>query len=190
MDSELLKVIEQEAHAERQRILDEAEMEAKKILAQAQAQASELKAKQQVLLETEGKMALTKAKSTANLEASARILSAKDRIVEEVFQKATEQVQSMDKAKRQKLIKSLLTEACAQFEPGMVITVSKEDLSLVQQLMKELKLDAKVEAGAGVSSGVIVSNPQGTSVVLNRVSDRMARARPALVSEISKTLWG
>jgi V/A-type H+-transporting ATPase subunit E len=189
MDSELLKVIEQEAQAEKQRILAEAESEAGKITGQAQAQADELKARQQAQLEAEGKMIIAKARSAANLEASARILSAKDRIVEGVFQKAAGQVGSLDKAKRQKLIKNLMAEACAQFGPGMVITVAKDDLATAQQLAKELKLDAKVEAGE-VSDGVIVSNTQKTAVVLNRFSDRMSRAHPALVSEISKILWG
>jgi len=190
MESELLKLIETEAQAEQQRILDSARQGARDILDKARTQAAQMKEAQQALLTAEDNSALLKAQSAAHLEASALVLSAKDRMISGVFSEAARQLNSLSGAPLKKALKNLMAEACSQFGPGMVVTVKKEDLALAQQIAKELKLDAKLEADPSVRDGVIVSSPDKTSVVLNRFADRMARAKPALTSSLAQILWG
>jgi len=190
MESELLKLIENEAQAEQQRILDSARQGARDILDKARTQAAQMKEAQQVLLTAEDHGALIKAQSAAHLEASALILSAKDKIINGIFAEAAQKLNSLSGAQLKQALKNLMAEACSQFGPGMVVTVKKEDLALAQQIAKELKLDAKLEADPLVKDGVIVSNPDRTSVVLNRFADRMARAKPALTSSLAQILWG
>ncbi|MDP2807650.1 MAG: V-type ATP synthase subunit E [bacterium] len=190
MESELLKLIENEAQAEQQRILDAARQGAKDILDKARSQTVQMKEAQEVLLASENNIAAVKAQSAVHLEASALILSAKDRIISGVFAEAAQQLNSLSGAQLKQALKNLMAEACSQFGPGMVVTVKKEDLALAQQVVKELKLDAKLEADPLVKDGVIVSNPDRTSVVLNRFADRMARAKPALTSSLAQILWG
>ena len=190
MESELLKLIENEAQAEQQRILDSARQGAQDILDKARAQAAQMKEAQQALLAAEDNSALLKAQSAAHLEASALVLSAKDRMISGIFAEAARQLNSLSGAPLKKALKNLMAEACSQFGPGMVVTVKKENLALAQQIAKELKLDAKLEADPSVRDGVIVSSPDKTSVVLNRFADRMARAKPALTSSLAQILWG
>lgn len=189
MESELLKVIENEAQAERQRILNTARQGAKEIQEKTLAQAAQLKQAQEALILSENNISRAKAQSAAHLEASALILSAKDQIISGIFAEAAQELNLLSGAPLKKALKSLMAEACSQFGSGMVVTVKKEDLSLAQQIAKELKLDAKLEADPLVKDGVIVSNPDRTAVVLNRFADRMARAKPALTSSLAQILW-
>jgi vacuolar-type H+-ATPase subunit E/Vma4 len=190
MESELLKLIENEAQAEQQRILDAARQGARDILDKARAQAAQMKEAQEMLLASENKIATVKAQSAAQLEASALVLSAKDRMISGIFAEASQQLASLSGTQLKKALRNLMAEACSQFGPGMVVTVKKEDLALAQQIAKELKLDAKLEADPSIRDGVVVSNPDRTSVVLNRFADRMARAKPALTSSLAQILWG
>ena len=57
MESELLKLIENEAQAEQQRILDSARQGARDILDKARAQAAQMKEAQEILLASENKIA-------------------------------------------------------------------------------------------------------------------------------------
>lgn len=190
MESELLKLIENEAQAERERILSTARQGAKEIHEKALAQADQMREAQDALTRDEESIAIIKAQSAAQLEASALILSAKDRIVSDIFAEAAQKLNSFSGAPLKKALKSLMVEACSQFGPGMVVTVRKEDLALAQQISKELKLDARLEADPSVKDGVIVSNPDKTAMVLNRFADRMTRAKPALTSSLAQILWG
>ncbi len=190
MESELLKLIENEAQAEQQRILDAARQEAKDILDKARAQTVQMKESQEALLTAENNITAVKDQSAARLEASALILSAKDKIINGIFAEAAQKLNALSGAPQKQALKNLMAEACSQFGPGMVVTVKKEDLALAQQIAKELKLDAKLETDPQVKDGVIVSNPDRTSVVLNRFADRMARAKPALTSSLAQILWG
>ena len=190
MESELLKLIETEAQAEKQRILDAARQGAKEIQEKTLAQVAQLKQAQETLILAENSIATVKAQSAAHLEASALILSAKDRIISDIFTEAAQKLGSLSGAPLKKALKSLMAEACSQFGPGMVVTVKKEDLELAQQIAKDLKLEARLEADPSVKDGVTVSNPDRTAVVLNRFADRMARAKPALTSSLAQILWG
>jgi vacuolar-type H+-ATPase subunit E/Vma4 len=190
MESELLKLIETEAQAEKQRILDAARQGAGEIREKAQAQAAQMREAQLALTLAEGNIATVKAQSAAHLEASALVLSAKDRIISDIFAEAAQKLNSLGGAPLKKALKSLMAEACSQFGPGMVVTVRKEDLPLAQQIAKDLKLDARVGSDPSVGDGVTVSNPEKTAVVLNRFADRMARAKPALTSSLAQILWG
>jgi vacuolar-type H+-ATPase subunit E/Vma4 len=190
MESELLKLIETEAQAEKQRILDAARQGAKDIRDKAQSQAAQMKEVQLALTLAEGNIATVKAQSAAHLEASALILSAKDRIIGDIFAEASQKVNSLGGTPLRKALKSLMAEACSQFGPGMVVTVREEDLALAQQIAKDLKLDARVESDPSVGDGLTVSSPDRTAVVLNRFADRMARAKPALTSSLAQILWG
>lgn len=190
MESELLKLIETEAKAEQQRMMEEARQSAKAIMDKARGESARLKEAQQVSAAAENNIAELKARSAANLESSALILSTKDRIISDIFADAAKDLNSLSGAPLKKALKSLMAEACSQFGPGMVVSVRKEDLAAAQQIAKELKLDAKVEADPSVLDGLVVSNPDKTAMVLNRFADRMARAKPSLTSSLAKILWG
>ncbi len=190
MDSELIKVIEREAEAERQRILQASQKDAAEIVQQARAQAAELErnadAGQQALERTE----MAKAHSAANLQAMAILLEAKSRTIDRIFETAYQDIKKTPPQRYRQALKSLLQEALADLPGETVVLASQGDLKTVQELAKETKLKSEVRPDPRVSEGIILTDKTGSSSILNRFSDRLDRARPFLVARISEILWG
>ncbi|MBU1355315.1 MAG: V-type ATP synthase subunit E [Candidatus Edwardsbacteria bacterium] len=190
MNSELIKVIEREAEAERQRILDASRKNAGEIIEQAKAQAAELEQKFQADSQSLERTEMAKANSAANLQAMAILLEVKSRIIDGIFQAAYQKIKKMPQEKYRQALKSMLQEAVADLPGETVVLTSPGDLKMVQEIVKAAKLKAEVKPDPQVQEGIIMSDKSGSHSVLNRFSDRMERARPSLVAHISETLWG
>ena len=190
MNSELIKVIELEAEAERQRILEASQKNAGEIVQQARAQAAELERKSLADSQALEKTEMAKADSTANLQAMAILLEVKSRIIDGVFQSAYQKIKKTPPERYRQALKSMLREAAEDLPGETVVLTSPGDLKVVQELVKAAKLKAEVRPDPQVQEGIIMSDKSGSHSVLNRCSDRLERARPSLVARISETLWG
>jgi vacuolar-type H+-ATPase subunit E/Vma4 len=190
MNSELIKVIEREAEAEIQRILEASHKDARESIEQAKAQATELEQKFRDDSQSWEKTELAKAGSAANLQAMAILLEAKSRIIDGIFQAAYQKIKTTPPDRYQKALKNMLREAAEDLPGETVVLTSPGDLKMVQDLVKAAKLKAEVKPDPRVQEGIIMSDKSGSHSVLNRFSDRLERARPSLVARISETLWG
>ena len=190
MNSELLKVIEQEAEAERQRIVESGQKEVREILEKAQTEALQLEQKFEADSLAQEKTEIAKADSTANLQAMAILLATKSRIIEQIFEEAYDKIQKIPADKYKKALKIMIQEAAGELSGDLVIKSSPDDQKTVQEITKALKLKAEVKADPLMKEGVVVSDQTESSSILNRFSDRLKRARPALVARISEILWG
>jgi vacuolar-type H+-ATPase subunit E/Vma4 len=190
MNSELLQIIEAEAEAERQRVLNDARQQASQIVATAEAGAKELKDRFARLCREQEQAARLKAESAANLEASALLLSTKSQVLEAVFAQAREKLRALGAADYRRALKALIAEAAAGFEGGFVVRVRPDDVKAAQQIIKDLQLSATAEADQSVPDGVVAGDGAGRMMVNNRFADRIARARPSLLAELAQILWG
>lgn len=190
MNSELLRVVEREAGAEAERLLAEARSQAERILEQARGQAGSLREEHRQRAEAEEKAAEARARSAANLEAQALLLEAKSRALESLFAEAAGAMGKLSAGQRRKVLGQLMAEAAREISGPMLIEVSPEDLAAAKELAKELKLNAEMSADPKIKDGVVARSAQGSAMVLNRVSDRLAQARPLMTAEIAKLLWG
>lgn len=190
MNSELIKVIEREAEAEKQRILEASRQSAAEMVQQARTQAAELEEKHRSDNLAWEKAEMAKAESTANLQAMAIILSAKSRAIEGVFRTAYDKIRKSSGESYKMALKSMIAEAAAEIKGDMVILAAQADLKTVQELAKAAKLKAEVRADPQVAEGIIVTDQSGNSAVLNRFSDRLERAKPSLMARVSEILWG
>lgn len=190
VDSELLRVIEAEAEAERQRVLAAAREQAAAIAQAAQGKARALRAEGDRLRQEDERAARLKAASAAELSASALLLSAKSAVLDSAFAAAGDRLRTLDGAAYRTALKSLLAEAAAGLDGPLVIKVRGADVKLAGEAAKELRLDAAVAADEAVDAGVIVAGRDGRMMVCNRFADRIERARPALLARLSQVLWG
>jgi len=190
MNSELIKVIEREAEAERQRILEASKKNAGEMIEQARVQAAELEKNNQADSQAWEKAEMAKTESAANLQAMAILLEAKSRSIDRTFQAAYEKIRKTPPERYKKALKNMLAEAAAELPGEIVILTGPDDLKTLQELTKAAKLKAEVRTDPQVREGIIVTDISGRHSVLNRFSDRLERARPSLVARISETLWG
>ncbi|HTY08099.1 MAG TPA: V-type ATP synthase subunit E [Candidatus Edwardsbacteria bacterium] len=190
MNSELLQIIEAEAEAERQRVLAAARQQADDIVKAAEAEAAAARAQFEQGCRDQEKAARLKAESAANLKTSALLLATKSATLDTVFARAGEQLGALKGAAYQQSLQALIAEAAAGFEGRFTVRVRPDDLKAAQQIIKDLKLEAVAEADRAVPDGIVASDAAGRMMVCNRFADRIGRARPSLLSELARILWG
>ena len=193
MGSELIQLIEQEAQAEKDKILADARARADEILAAARREAEEILATSRQRVEEERTRALTQAQSTASLRAAALVLIAKDEVIRKVFEQAEAQVRAAlaNAARRRAMLRDLLREALRGLPGGRVtVEVSPGEVQAVQELCRELRVDVEVRGNAQVVDGVRLISPDGRAMVENTIPSRLERARREMVSRVAEVLWG
>jgi V/A-type H+-transporting ATPase subunit E len=192
MGSELLALLEQEAAAERERILAEARTQADQMRAAAVTQAAELVESQRRQQEAALQANRVRAQSTARLAAQALLLEAKDEAIAEVFRRAEEALDQVvrDHTRYGRILEHLIPEGIQGFNGRVIIEAHPDDVKAVQAAVQRQKLDAEVRAAEGVHGGVRLFSTDGRYIVLNTLQSRLERARPALASEVARTLWG
>ncbi|OLC32588.1 MAG: hypothetical protein AUH31_00240 [Armatimonadetes bacterium 13_1_40CM_64_14] len=191
MASELVTILEKEATAEIERILTEARGQAEQLMAQANQDAQAYLAEQRQRIDAERKATLVKADSAAQVRASALVLQAKDQAIAEVFVAAEAELSRLqqDKTRYGAILRGLIREASGALSGRMTVEANPQDLALVNQAVKELRLDAEVKPGE-VSGGVRLISGDGRFVVENTLASRVARVRSLIAPEIAAQLWG
>ncbi len=192
MSSDLLSLLEQEAAAERERVLAEARVQAEEIRAAAEAQARQIVESQRQLQEAALRMSRVRAQGTAHLEAQALLLKEKDRTLAEVFRRAEEALDQVihDRARYSRILEHLIAEAVQGFAGHVVIEAHPDDVAAVRTAVQRQKVNADVRAADGIRGGVRLLSADGRYVVMNTLASRLERARPTLAAEVARTLWG
>jgi len=193
MGSELIQLLEQEARVERDKVLTEARTRAEEILAAARKDAEEILTSTRRRLEGERAQARTRAASSASLRAAALLLEAKDKAIQQVFERATAELTraSQDPTRRRAMLRHLLSEAVQGIATkGATLEVPPGDTEAAKEVCRALDLSLEVRESPDVRGGVRVTTEDHRVAVENTVSSRLARTRSTLVSHVAEVLWG
>ncbi|MDQ7828803.1 MAG: V-type ATP synthase subunit E family protein [Armatimonadota bacterium] len=192
MAHELIALLEREAAAERERVLAAARAEADEIRRAAEAEAREELERQREAVEAEVRTARVRAQSTARLQAQALVLAAKDEALNAVFSRAAEALEAVvrDRARYARVLDHLVAEGLNDFPDPVVVEAHPDDLEPVRAAVARLRADTEVRPAPDVRAGVRLRAPDGRYVVLNTLPQRLERARPALLAEVARVLWG
>ena len=190
MNSELLRVIEAEAEAERQGVLAAARQQAADLVAQAEARAAGIAEESRLRAQAEEQAARTKAKSGANLEASALLLETKSRAIEALFVQAGQELEALPKERYRKVMERLVAEAAADLPGKLTVRVAPGDQDMAKDIVKKLSLEATVAADPAIKTGAVVADASGSTTVINLMRNRLEQARRLLTADIARTLWG
>jgi len=192
MDSELVAILQREADAERERLLNEAKAQADQIVAEAQQEAETHLASRHQLLDAERQSARMRAESAAQVRAAALVLQAKDEALADVFAKAEAELArvAQDRSRYASLLRGLIREAAAELEGRLVVEVHPSDLDLARAALRELKLDAEVKPAEDVRGGARLSTENGRFVVENTLASRIERVKSVVAPEVAALLWG
>lgn len=188
---ELVALLEREAAAEREQILNDARAQADAIRAEARREAEEYLAATRGRLEAEGRAALVKAQSTAQLRSSALVLQAKEEEITRVFARAQDDLAAFasDAQRYPTVLQAFIEEGLRGTAGHAVVTVNPADQAAAEALVRTRGWDVTVQADPAVRGGGKISSPGGRFVVTNTLASRLERARPALAAEVAKILW-
>ncbi len=191
MSTELVRLLEREAAAERKRVIAEARAEAEAVLSNARTEAEEHLERQRLRLESERSAAAVRARSTANLRHSALVLRAKEEEIARVFARAEAELASFvgDSRRYPSVLRRFLEEGLGTIDGRAVVTVNPADRSVAEALIAEIGREAELRVDPSVKGGVLVATQDGRFVVTNTLASRLARARAALAAEVAEILW-
>lgn len=191
MSAELVRLLEREAAAERERLLAGARAEADATVAGARSEAEEHMERQRIRLQAEAATAAVRARSAANLRQSALVLRAKEEEIARVFARAEAELASFvgDSRRYPAVLRRLLEEGLRAIGGRAVVAVNPADQAVAEALIAERSREADLRADPAVKGGVRASTPDGRFVVTNTLASRLARARPALAAEVAAILW-
>ncbi len=193
MGSELIQLLEQEARVEKDKVLGDARRGVEEVLAAARKDAEEIVTSTRRRLESERTQARTRAASAASLRAAALMLDAKDKAIQQVFERATAELRrvSEDPARRQAMLRHFLTEAVQGIATqGATLEVAPGDAEVAKDVCRSLQLPLEIRESPDVSGGVRLTTEDHRIAVENTIASRLARTRAALVSRVAEILWG
>jgi vacuolar-type H+-ATPase subunit E/Vma4 len=186
----LLESLVREAEAERASIISQAQVEAAKIREQATqaAKAADRAGRERIRKEIDA--ARLRVQSRAELKAKALLLRTQHGVFEEVFRQARAAVEALTATPGyEAILRALIEEALRALGQGAVLEVRERDVNLGRRVVEELSIPSEIRVGSDVSSGVRGATPDGATVCLNGLDDRLAKARGPLMPEVARILW-
>lgn len=190
--SDLSALLEREASAEIEAILTEARERAAAVVAEAQAEAEQLLAQRRRTAEAQRDAALVRARSAAQLEASALRLQAQHAALEGVFATARERMGALagDAKAYRSVLGSLLQEAVDDVGADEVahVAAAPADVAIVRAWVKAAGLEVAVEPDDTLALGVRVVSRR-RSAVENTLGARLANLEGELAAEVSRALF-
>jgi len=191
----LAALLDQEAGAEIEAILAEARIRVSELVAAAKEREGVRLAQAQHALEAQHQAAMVRAKSAAQLEATAVRLRAQHQAVEAVFAQAAKELDSLiGNAKRyQPALLKLLNEAIDALGGEAVkvasVTVNPDDQELITAVAKKLNLAAEIKTDPELRGGVKVAAADANVSITNSLPVRLAAVREELTTDLSRLLF-
>jgi vacuolar-type H+-ATPase subunit E/Vma4 len=191
--SDLAALLEKEASTEIESVLSEARSRGSELVAQARQEAEALVAQREHQATAQRSAAVTRARSSAQLEASSLQLRAQHEGVEAVFEEARKRLSAVveDKDAYPAVLGKLLEEALEDLDTANVLAVivHPDERAVAESAVAALSLGASVETDAGIRGGVRL-RLKGNNTVENSLFERLEVLRAELASEVSEALFG
>jgi V/A-type H+/Na+-transporting ATPase subunit E len=193
----LSEAVLNDARNDAEQILADAKAKAEEIRKQAGVQAAAERAKILEKASLEAERLRSQAVSTTQLKARTIELEQREKLLNEVFEKAAQKISAADKgADYEKTATMLLREALTQL--GAEAAVVRADkttqkflsTAALEKLSKELKVKIKLGESLKEGLGVVVETEDGHRQYDNTLETRLKRMRDALRSPVYHILTG
>lgn len=193
--ADLAALLDREASAEIEAILSEARQRASEIAAQGEEEAKNIEAGRERTQTAQYEAALVRARSAAQLEASALLLRAQHDAVQAVFAEAEEKLSALaNDPAWPEVLQALMREAAdsAGVAPAEIdrVLVNPRDRQPAAQAAEALGLTGKVHADESVVGGVRVVVGGSNLTIENTLPGRLERLRDELAADVAQVLLG
>ncbi|WP_420595390.1 V-type ATP synthase subunit E [Deinococcus sp.] len=179
------KLLENEAQSEIERIRAEARDRAQAIVREAQEQAQTLLDSRRRALDNQRLSALTRARSSADLERSASRLNAGESGMSRAFETAKHELMEVTRAPEYRdILSRLIAEARAVVPNAEAIEVHPNEAHVAREIVTDLE----VRENYNVQGGVRVVANGGKSGVTNTLQGRLERLQGTLAPQVSRIL--
>jgi vacuolar-type H+-ATPase subunit E/Vma4 len=189
---DLIRAIGEEAGRQRQAILAGAEEEARAIVRQAEDVLPGGLAGVREKAEAAARGEASRILSRARLAARREVLNARAEVIAETLRILEERLKVLiGTAGYRTLLERLLAECLADAAGSITVRCRCEDRAIVEEYARRCGFEITVEEVPLPLGGVeIAFGREGRCVVRNALADRLERARPLLLQEAGRLLFG
>jgi V/A-type H+-transporting ATPase subunit E len=199
----IVSSIMSDAQIKAESILAEAEKENQSILSEGEAQAVAEKEKILENAEKQAKMRYQQIISESKMNSRRMELEAREKVIEEAFEKAEEklkEIASSDSPEYKQSLEKVITESGMEIGGGdLVILVKESDVAKIKGSLASIEKSigdktstpTKLEMGESITTigGAIVKTKNGEIEVNNTIEARMLRFKKSLRSEVAGILF-
>lgn len=191
MDSQLTSLLEEEAAQEKAMILQKAREEVNALLSKVNEEADEKLRKAEEEIALWRRREKEKAQSALNLQFSSSLLKEKSTWIQKVFSEAGQKLEGYGaNPDYPKIMGLLLEEALPKNQTEeIMIVVHPDDQALLQNLLAERKIKAKIKTDSSIKAGLKLISEEGKIEVSNILGDRLKKAEAQLLVKVRKILW-
>lgn len=187
--ADLSTMLKNEAQSEIEAIQKAALEQATSIVNHARDEAASLLESRKRALESNLAAGLVRAKSAANLEASALRLSAAESGMSRAFGEATARMKAFTRAAAYpNILGKLALEAKKMIGEVEAVEVNPNDIAVAQTAMVTAGITAPVRGNPNIETGVRLVGPGGRSGISNTLLGRLERVRESIAPAIAKIL--
>ncbi len=186
----MLEALEKEASIEKNKIREESETQIQ--LLQNQTKSEIEKSRDEIMTKAKEEMDMEEAKMLGNAKSQSNqlLLESRRKAFDNVYANAQERIQKTSKeSDYPQILESLLQESLKNLTGKVTIEVSAKDVSLVQNLLKQLHKEADVHSNPKVLNGVVVKTADHKLIIENTLDNRLSKAMSNLTTEVVKNLW-
>ncbi len=190
---QIKQIVIENASKEVESILNSARAEAKSIIGKAHAELEEIKRQEYSKFKYWEQLERSRQIGKARQIEKDLILKSKHKVISDVIKRFEEEYVEILKSpeKYREIMKTLLLEAYKEVEGGdIVIYTSKKDRKLMEELMNETGIKAKLKTRDEDFEGVIIEDQSRGFYIYNTIKDRLERAKDILLEEFSKIFLG
>ncbi|HHL39413.1 MAG TPA: hypothetical protein ENJ37_02795 [Deltaproteobacteria bacterium] len=183
---ELLRAIEEEALAQRERILREADEQAGAIVAEAERRSEEHARKRREMEAARLGRLRARAVNRARIRASAMVLGAKQEIIDQVLSRARDVIEGSDKETTTRLVSALYDEVKAEWPEDLstpFVRMNPAYAWLVQDRATEIEPDESLDMGV-----VFVSRDRRL-MIENTIRTRMEKGKRHILTLLGRLLF-
>jgi V/A-type H+-transporting ATPase subunit E len=186
--SDLDGIIQKEALAEINQLLQESEAKAAAVVQEARTKASARVAARRRDIEAEARAGIRRAESAAQLIVSTALIEARGRVVAAVKEKASGALEEVAaKPNYSEVLRALADEAFQAVKTSEAVVVHPSDRDRLGDWAVHKGIELRTDPG--IRLGVRIISSGGKSSVENSLPDRIERAWDMLVSGVVQLLW-
>ena len=188
---DMLKALEEEGRAECERILSQAKARADQIIKEAEQEGTSIKQAHMVKAEALLKSERSKILNEASFTVKKAVIQAKDSLISKVFDRISERVQKIrESSEYREVFRKLASEALANTQGKIVISVDKRDEDIAKSILKDLGADYELRTDLECGGGLAVTTVDGRITFVNTLDSRLDKARAVLKPDVASILFG
>ncbi len=186
----IISKIKNEAKEEAEKIIKEAEEKAKEIIENGKKEAEILKNSMISKGRDQARAERQRIISSAKITAKRMVEEKKEDIINDVFKKAIEKIDSIDAKVYKDSLMKIIKESIESIGDSEVrIRVRESDVDIAREIVDKLNVKAEIVADL-TSRGVVVESVDGRLIIDNRFEKIFERKMDELRIKVAKELFG